>query len=167
MVLTSERFYTSRSQSLSLPTNNRPISQHAARAEIIRPWKCLFKFWCRFSCQSICSGQISVWEDISWPRLSFLVSSRHKVCFPPVVPCIFWPFIPAWEMLRTHLICTSHPFCTAEKDYTSVKYQTIPHKLYQGNTAAGQSACVSWLWFICTKEWIPSEEWRIYHTLFG
>lgn len=94
------------------------------------------------------------------------ISSRHLVCFPPLVPCIFWPFIPAWEMLWTHLICTSHPFCTAKKDYTSLKYQTITHKLYQGNTAAGQSACVSWLWFICTKGHLISEEWRIYHNSF-
>lgn len=72
MLLTSEQFYGSCSQSLSLPINNRPISQHATRAEIIQPWKCLFKFWCRFSCKYPCSGQTSVWEDISWPCLSFL-----------------------------------------------------------------------------------------------
>lgn len=91
------------------------------------------------------------------------ISSRHKVCFPPVVPCIFWPFIPSWEMLWTHLICMFHPFCIAKKDYRSLKHQTITHKLYQGNTAAGQPACVYQLWFIFTKGHSISEEWRVYH----
>lgn len=91
------------------------------------------------------------------------VSSRHKLCFSLAVPCIFWPFIPAWEMLWILLICMCHLFCTAKKDHTSLKHQTITHKLYQGNTAAGQSACVSRLWFICTKGHLITEEWRIYH----